>query len=65
MRLVRDISDVQLRAARVRAARTRDFRSILRRGVLAGEWDRGAIVRAMIGERKRYHQPKEKEHERI
>lgn len=48
VRTTRDVTDRQLRRARLLAARTRDYGSLTRRRVLAGDWDRGVVVRATM-----------------
>lgn len=42
----RDLQDRTLRRARLLAARSRDYRSVNRAGILGGQWDMGAVVRA-------------------
>ena len=64
VRSTRDVSDRQLRRARLLAARTPAVRSINRSGILCGDWDRGAVVRAWIDD-NRTADDKENDDERI
>ena len=55
----------QLRRARLLAARTRDYGSITRRGVLAGELDRGVVLRAKMDTGQHDTPTQENDDERI
>ncbi|MBA3898352.1 MAG: hypothetical protein H0X36_14735 [Sphingomonadaceae bacterium] len=61
MRSTRDVADRQLRRARLLAAQTRAAGSINRRGVLCGDWDRGAVVRAWMDDKSKIEPPNDKE----
>ena len=67
MKTTRDVADHQLRRARLLAARTRAVRSINRCGILCGDWDRGAVVRAWMDDTSTTtpSDTKENDHERI
>jgi hypothetical protein len=65
VRTTRDVTDRQLRRARLLAPRTRDYRGIIRRSVLAGELDRGAVVRAKMDTGRHDTPTQENDDERI
>ena len=48
--MTRNVLSRVLRRARLLAARSRDFRSVTRRGVLSGQWDGGNVVRGFLSE---------------
>lgn len=67
MRTARDGTDRQLRRARLLAARPRPGGGINRCGILCGDWDRGAVVRAWMDDTRTAdpHDDKEKDNERL
>lgn len=57
MRTTRNVTDRKLRRARLLAARSRPVGGINRRGILCGDWDLGAVVRAWMDDAHDPDQP--------